>query len=52
MNEFILQKTGLTREYRVGREIIVALDGIDLAVDRGEFVAVRWPQRLWQIHHA
>ena len=31
---------GLTRHYRTGTETVKALDGVDLEIDRGEFVAI------------
>ncbi len=36
----ILETRGLTRIYRMGRSEIRALDGVDLAVERGEFLSV------------
>jgi putative ABC transport system ATP-binding protein len=36
----VLQTTNLKREYRVGREPIVALGGVDIAIHNGEFVAI------------
>ncbi len=36
----VLQTTNLKREYRVGREPIVALGGVDIAIQKGEFVAI------------
>ena len=43
MPEPILQTVGLTRRYRVGRDNVMALDGVDLALQRGEFVAIMGP---------
>ena len=43
MSDVILQTTGLKREYRVGRDIVTALAGVDIAVKRGEFVAIMGP---------
>jgi ABC-type lipoprotein export system ATPase subunit len=38
-----VQTVGLRREFRVGTETIAALDGLDLTVTPGEFVAVMGP---------
>ncbi len=43
MSDFVLQTTAVSREYRVGRTTIQALDGIDLAIAQGEFVAIMGP---------
>jgi putative ABC transport system ATP-binding protein len=43
MPEIILQTQELTREYRVGREVIKALNQVDLTVQAGEFVAIMGP---------
>ncbi|HRW49489.1 MAG TPA: ABC transporter ATP-binding protein, partial [Caldilinea sp.] len=43
MPEPILQTVGLTRRYRVGRDNVTALDGVDLTLQRGEFVAIMGP---------
>ena len=37
----VLQGVGLTRTYRLGRRPVGALAGVDIAVRRGEFVALR-----------
>jgi len=39
----VLQTTNLKREYRVGREPIIALGGVDIAIQKGEFVAIMGP---------
>jgi len=39
-SEAFIETRELAREYRVGPGIIRALDGVDLRIDRGEFVAV------------
>jgi putative ABC transport system ATP-binding protein len=42
-SEAILQTTGLRREYKMGRGSIVALGGVDMSIQRGEFVAIMGP---------
>ncbi len=39
----IIVARGLTRHYRIGPEVVRALDGVDLVVERGEHVAVIGP---------
>ena len=41
--ETVLQTSALRREYQMGRESIVALGGIDISIQRGEFVAIMGP---------
>jgi len=41
--ETVLQTSALRREYHMGRESIVALGGIDISIQRGEFVAIMGP---------
>jgi ABC-type lipoprotein export system ATPase subunit len=41
--ETVLQTVGLTREYHVGHDIVTALDGVDIAIHKGEFVAIMGP---------
>jgi putative ABC transport system ATP-binding protein len=43
MPDIILQTTALRRDYRLGRANITALGGVDLAIGRGEFVAIMGP---------
>lgn len=38
--DIVLQTTNLKREYRVGREPIVALGSVDISIHKGEFVAI------------
>jgi putative ABC transport system ATP-binding protein len=39
----VLETTNLRREYRVGRDTVVALGGVSLSIRKGEFVAVVGP---------
>jgi putative ABC transport system ATP-binding protein len=39
----VLRTTALTRQYRVGRETITALGDVDIAIRKGEFVAIMGP---------
>ena len=41
--ETVLQTVGLTREYRVGHDTVTALGGVDIAIQKGEFVAIMGP---------
>jgi len=43
MPDTILQTFALRREYRLGRESIVALGGLDISIQKGEFVAIMGP---------
>lgn len=43
MNTFILESIHLRREYRVGQGTIVALGGVDFAIQQGEFVSIVGP---------
>ena len=36
----LIELKGLTKFYRMGDSIVRALDGVDLSIDRGEFVAI------------
>lgn len=38
--DIVLETINLKREYRVWREPIVALGGVDIAIRNGEFVAI------------
>jgi putative ABC transport system ATP-binding protein len=41
--DIVLQTRALRREYRVGRDTLTALGGVDIAIGRGEFVAIMGP---------
>lgn len=41
--DIVLQTTNLKREYRVGREPVIALGGLDISIQKGEFVAIMGP---------
>jgi putative ABC transport system ATP-binding protein len=43
MTDCVLQTTALKREYRVGGNTVAALSGVDMAIERGEFVAIMGP---------
>ena len=43
MSDVVLQTVGLKREFRMGRDTITALGGVDLTIHRSEFVAVMGP---------
>jgi putative ABC transport system ATP-binding protein len=43
MPDIVLQTKALRREYRVGRDTVTALGGVDIAITRGEFVAIMGP---------
>src|ERR1041385_1516626 len=43
MQEIILEARGLKRHYERGREIVKALDGVDLVIRRGEMAAILGP---------
>ena len=43
MSNPIIRLAGLTREYRMDAETVHALRGVDLAIDRNEYVAVMGP---------
>ena len=39
----LLRVEGLVREYRMGGEILAALSGVDVSIDRNEYVAIMGP---------
>ncbi len=43
MSEPIIRTIGLTREYVMGSEVVRALRGVDLAIDRNDYVAIMGP---------
>jgi ABC-type lipoprotein export system ATPase subunit len=43
MPDFVLQTSALKRNYRVGRDTVTALGGVDIVIQRGEFVAIVGP---------
>ena len=43
MTDVALQTEQVTRDYRVGRNTVTALRGVDIAIARGEFVAIMGP---------
>jgi len=43
MNDILLKAKNLVKDYRVGGQVVHALDGVSVAVERGEFLAVMGP---------
>jgi putative ABC transport system ATP-binding protein len=43
MSNAVLQTSALRREYQMGRESIVALGGLNISIQKGEFVAIMGP---------
>jgi len=43
MSEGIIRITGLTRHFKMGEQIVHALDGVDLSVTRGELLTIMGP---------
>ncbi|MCL6637869.1 MAG: ATP-binding cassette domain-containing protein, partial [Alicyclobacillus sp.] len=39
----LIEISNLVREYNVGGQLIRALNGVDLTIDQGEFVAIMGP---------
>lgn len=42
-NDVLIRTRSLSRRYRVGQQLVAALDGVDLDVGRGQFVALVGP---------
>ena len=42
-NDFLIRTRALSRHYQVGKHTVAALDGVDLDIARGEFVALVGP---------
>lgn len=43
MSEALIQVSALTKVYQVGDQVVRALDGVDLFINRGEYVALMGP---------
>ena len=43
MNDAVIRSEGLAKHYTLGSETVRALDGVDLVIERGEFVAIMGP---------
>ena len=43
MNQNVVTLTGVKKLYKMGSEIVAALNGVDLKIDQGEFVALMGP---------
>lgn len=43
MKTTVLEAIGLRREYRVGRDAVIALGGVDISIQKSEFVAIVGP---------
>ena len=41
--DVVLQTTGLRREYKLGKDTVIALGGVNIEIKRGEFVAIMGP---------
>ncbi|MBC7526191.1 MAG: ABC transporter ATP-binding protein [Chthonomonadaceae bacterium] len=42
-NEYVVRAKGLTKEYRMGEEVITALNGVDIDIKRGEYISIMGP---------
>lgn len=40
IDEYIVEARNVTKEYRLGKQTVTALDGVSLAIRKGEFVAI------------
>lgn len=43
MSDAVIRSEGLAKHYTLGHETVKALDGVDLVIERGEFVAIMGP---------
>ena len=43
MAESLIELTGVTKAYKLGDEVIKALDNVNLQINKGEFVAIIGP---------
>jgi putative ABC transport system ATP-binding protein len=43
MSDVLIKTEGLKRWFRMGREVVKALDGIDLTINRGDYIALTGP---------
>ena len=43
MSQNVVTLTGVKKLYKMGSEIVAALNGVDLRIDQGEFVALMGP---------
>lgn len=43
MNDAVIRSVGLAKHYVLGAETVRALDGVDVTIERGEFVAIMGP---------
>ena len=42
-HEYVVRTKGLTKEFRMGDEVLKALNGVDLDVRRGEYISIMGP---------
>ena len=42
-HEYVVRTKGLTKEFRMGDEVLKALNGIDLDIKRGEYISIMGP---------
>jgi len=43
MNNNVIEITGITKHYQVGTQVVKALQGVNLQIERGEYVAIMGP---------
>ncbi|MBT7097286.1 ABC transporter ATP-binding protein, partial [Candidatus Poribacteria bacterium] len=41
--DVVVTAAGVTKEYRMGAEVVHALAGVDLAINRGEYLSLMGP---------